>query len=185
MEPDWKLGLDILCLVPNKDLYLQCRDFLLDRVDRGECLVSYVQGEDFKFAIDNLTDKNKYVFLLDNGYILPLGGIGKIYQSYLEKRDAGFISAFATFYGGAFYWVKDIYGYPDYIGIKERTLEKELEEVDIASPRGLMTKTSLFKDIYCSPNIDGGFDYSFGIKLRRQGYQNYVNTKVAMRQEGE
>lgn len=182
LEPDRKLGLDFLCLA-SQDLYLECRNKIPALFDGGECIVVSVPDPDFKCAKEYLTDKNKYVFLSSSDYVMSFGCVGKLYRDYLENRDAGFISGMALNFGNAFYWVKDVYGYPDFCGLREKELFNGLNPIDIASPRALMTKTSIFKDVYCSANVDGGFEYSFGIKLRRQGYQNYLDTRVELRQE--
>lgn len=183
LESTFNLGLDILCLVNDKNFYLKVRDYLLLAINRGECRIEYIEGENIKKAKDFITDNNPYVFILDCDYILPMGGIDTLYMNYLEKPNAGFISGMALNFGNAFYWVEDVYDSPYFQGIENIKLKEGLVAVDVSAPRALLTKTYLFKEVYCAENVDGAFDYSFGIKLRRQGYQNYLNTNVKLRQE--
>ena len=63
-EPDWKLGVDLLCLVSNKKLYLECRDFLLENVNRGECRV--VLGDSLKDGKENIEDLQSQIAMYRN-----------------------------------------------------------------------------------------------------------------------
>lgn len=182
LEPDWKLGLNLLCLATNEKIFLECRNFLKENIDRGECLVVYekkAEVEGFKAANGYLNDEG-WVLLLDNAWVLPEGTLEKLYKQTLEIRGPGFISAVAGINENMFLWVKDIYDIPDFIGANINELSG-MVPIDIAAPRGLLTQTKLFKEVFCTGGIDGAGEFSYGIKLRRQGYQNYLNTEVKMR----
>lgn len=177
-EPDWKLGLDLLCFVHKQELYLECRNFLLDAVDRGECLVVYEEKKTLKVGREYLSPKNEFVFLLNEGVLVPFGGIGKLYKDYFEKNTAGFICGVEKDIPQVF-WVKDIYGCPQYIYSNNDNLAKNgLVEVDVSNITGMLTKTSLYEELFCYGDLDGYGSLSYGIRLRRQGYKNFIDTRV-------
>lgn len=181
LEPDWKLGVDILCLVDDKELYLEVRDFLAQSVNRGEVLVVY--DESLKAGKEYLSNKNEFVFLLSEDTLIPGGCLTKLYQDYIEKREAGFISGIDKSFPSVF-WVKDLYGQPKYVFSNEKDLEG-LAEVDTSPIYGLLTRASTYKELFCLGDLDGYGSLSYGIRLRRQGYQNYINTGVAYRHGGK
>lgn len=183
LEPDWKLGVDLLCIVNDKTLYLECRDYLLTAVDRGECLVVYDDNGKLKSGLEYIWGNNPYVFLLKEGVILPRGTLKRLYKNYLENPNAGFITGDCGEYP-AIWWVKDIYGSPRYVYQNEKPGVQSITEVDVCLDGGLMTKYGLYKDVYCLGELDGYGEYSFGVRLRRQGYQNYINTGVEYKNGG-
>ena len=174
-EPDWNLGVDLLCLVSDKKLYLECRDFLLDNANRGECRV--VLGDSLKHGREEIEGKNPYIFILGEGILIPFGGLTRLYNTMSDKPQAGFVSGVFKQYP-VVYWVKDIYGSPKYVYSNEKTNYDLRMSVDVAPVHGLLTKTNLYKELFCMSDLDGYGGYSFGIRLRRQGYKNYVDTGV-------
>lgn len=182
-ESDWKIGLDILCIVSDYNLYLECRNFLHENVDKGECLVVYEQDATLKSGKEYLDWKNEYVFLLAENVRVPSGGITKLYKTYLEKPQAGFITGEWNLFPTV-RWVKDIYGAPKYIYSNEPSPYGLRMDIDVAEVYGIMTKTNLYKELFCLDNLDGYGSHSFGIRLRRQGYKNYINTGVEYKYGG-
>ncbi len=64
LEPDWSLGVDIICLVRDEKLYVESRNFLRENVDRGECLVLFNEtDEPLKEGVNIVSDKIPYVYL--------------------------------------------------------------------------------------------------------------------------
>lgn len=186
LEPDWKLGVDLLCFVSDKNLYLECRDFLKENVDRGECLVLFEEGEPFKKGVEIVSGKNPYVFLASEKVLIPRGGVTQLYKDFLEKPKAGLISGRFTAYPTV-YWVKDIYGeLPHYIYSNEKDIGLGLlMDIDTCTISGVMTKTDLYKELFNFSNLEGYGGYSFGIRLRRQGYKNYLDTGVELKFGGK
>ena len=175
LETDWDLGLALLCIVSNKELYLEVRNFLLENVNRGECRVVY--GSSLKDGKDYLSDNNSLVFLLNVGVIIPQNTLTRLYKNYVDKPQAGFISGILKEYPIAC-WVKNIYSHPQFVYFNEKEKYDLLMDVDVSACWGLLTKVSLYKELFCTEGLDGYGEYSFGIKLRRQGYKNYVDTGV-------
>lgn len=180
LEPDWNLGMDLLCIVKEENLFEEVGDFLKKGVNRGKCVV--VQDDKgLKAGGDYLEYKNDYVFLLDNRMLLQSGSITSLQKGFLDNPTAGFIGGLNGNQPSV-YWVKDIYGVPQYI-YSEGDLERGLIEVDTSSVHGILTKTNLFEELFGLSDLDGYGSLSFGIRLRRQGYQNYVDTRVRYREE--
>ena len=77
LEPDWKLGVDLLCIVQNKELYTGARDYLQLNVDRGEVLTVYEpDGNPLKKATEYIGLKNQYVYL-SGEIVIPHSALGK------------------------------------------------------------------------------------------------------------
>lgn len=185
LEPDWELGIDFLCIIGDKDLYLEARDYLLERIDRGGCLVSYSESENLlRAGVDLVDSKNKYIYLANENLIMPHGSITKLYKDLLERPEAGFISGVYTKYPSV-YWVKDIYGLPQYIYSNEKPEFAAIMDIDTTTTYGLLTKVDLYKELFSLSDLEGYGSYSYGIRLRRQGYKNYIDTGVQFKDGGE
>ena len=80
------------------------------------------------------------------------------------------------------YWVDDIYGsetkWPKFVKSNEKELSGTTVDIDIASPYGMLTKMDLYRELFCLSDLDGYSGYSYGIRLRRQGYRNLLDTRV-------
>ena len=184
LEPDWKIGVDILCVVTDKSLFVECRNFLNENVDKGECLVFYDKDATLKSVGEYLGSRNPLVFILAENVILPIGGLSKLYRNYLEYPDAGFVTGECKDYP-VVRWVRDIYGAPQYIYSNEKTEYDLFTKIDVCPVLGILTKTHLYKELFCLDNLEGYGSYSYGIRLRRQGYQNYINTGVEYKHGGK
>lgn len=177
LEPDWKLGVDLLCVVKWKNLYTEVRDYLQANVDRGEVLTVYEpDGDPLKRAKEYIGSKNKYVYL-SGEVVIPYNALGKLYRNYIENPNLGFVTGISTDYPLA-YWVEDIYGWSKFIRSNEKNLEGDTIEIDISSPYGMLTKTDLYKELFCMSDLDEYSGYSYGIRLRRQGYKNLLDMRV-------
>ena len=163
LEGDYGLGLDILCVVENKDLYIPCRDYLLDNVDEAGVLTT------FKECL--ITESNRYVYLAGQDFIIPFKGITKLYQDYIEIPTAGFIGGKVE--GHSNFWVEDIY---KDIRWQEKELQGGLVEVDVAPLDSLMTESQNFLNVF--DNTDW---WAYGLSLRKQGYKNYLDTRVEVK----
>ncbi len=180
LEPDWKIGLNLLCVISDKNLYLKCRDYLQCNIERGECLVVFNEKDGLKAAKDYLNNSNDLVFLLNEGVELSYGGLGKLYETFMEKPWAGFITGLFKEYPQV-YWVKDLYGSPQFIYYDKNKSFDLIMGIDISPVFGILTKKSLYKELFCLSDLENYGGYSYGIRLRRQGYQNYINTGVILR----
>ena len=176
LETDIHLGINLLCLVNEKNLYLEVRDFLTLAVNWGECLVEYEEDSlGLKNGKKYVTDKDEYVFLLGEDVLIPSGTITKLYEDYLFKKEAGFVAG-AVVEKLPIFWVEDVYSEsPEYLS---RSVTDRIVLVDNCRIQGLLTKTDLYKEIFCSDDLPVYGELSYGIKLRRRGYQNYLDTEL-------
>lgn len=183
LEEDYDLGLNILCIVGDKDLYLRCRDWLQDNIDRAGVLTVFYEGNyPLEWAKENLTFNDPFVYLANQNLIIPSGGISALYKDFIEQPTAGFISGFFVEYPTV-YWVDDIY---DAWSKRYRWGEKQvnnnnLVEVDTTLPTGMLTKSLVYRDLFCRTQLDEYGNLSYGIRLRRQGYRNYLDTNIKLK----
>ena len=181
LEPDWKLGVDLLCMVQNKNLYTEVRNYLQTDIDRGEVLIIHEpEGNLLKKAKNYIGTKNEYVYLSAEQKI-PYNVLEKLYKSYLEKQSLGFVTGIYTTYPEV-YWVDDIYNSgeksPKFFSTDEKEIPGSVVNIDTASPYGMLTKTDLYKELFCMEDLDKFGKYSYGIRLRRKGYQNLLDMSV-------
>lgn len=172
-----RLG-DVLCIVSDKNLYLECRDILKEYEPNIECLTVYSDRQyPIREALNYLGDKNEYVFVVNENLYLPPKTISRLYEDYLDHPKAGFIAGHFTEYPIG-YWVDDIYSEtPKVIYSNERELEL-LQEVDLVlPPYGLLTRTNTFKELFFKGSPKGA---EYGLNLRKQGYKNYIDTAIKL-----
>ena len=172
-----RLG-DILCIVSDENLYLDCRDLLKEYMINGECLTVFSERKHLlRESLDYLNDKNEFVFVANENLYYPQGTIARLYSDYLDHPKAGFIAGYFTEYPMG-YWVDDIYSEtPKVIYSNEKVLES-LQEIDsIMPPYGLLTRTENFKEFFFRGNL-GGTEY--GLNLRKVGFKNYVDTRIKL-----
>ena len=179
LEADIHLGMNLLCRVNEKNLFLEVRDYLLRAVNWGECLVKYEEDSSgLKNGKKYVTGKDEYVFLLGEDVLIPSGAITRLYGDYLLKKEAGFFAG-AVAEKLPIFWVEDVYSeYPEYLC---RSATDRIVSVDNCRIQGLLTKTDLYKEIFCSEDLPVYGELSYGIKLRRRGYQNYLDTELNYR----
>lgn len=169
-------GLDIICITKDKELYLTCRDILMDDED-SESLVIYEKKATLEQAAKYISDKNEYVFLLKEGIKIPFDGLTQLLRDYYINNHAGFISALFNSYP-IIYKIDDIYGKFENYHYKDSWEENSLVEVDTTPVKAMLTKTKLYKDIFCKDDLVDWKDYSYGVQLRRKGYKNFIDTKI-------
>ena len=182
LESDYGLGLNILCIVGEKELYLTCRNWLQMNVDRAGCLTVFYDGDNpLEWSKENLTFNDPYVYLANQNVVIPRGGISLLYSDYVYKPTAGFISGLFAEYPTVC-WVEDIYdvGSERYRWGDKKIHNDNLAEVDTVYPTGLLTKSLVFRDLFCKTKLEGYDNLSYGIRLRRQGYKNYLDTRVRL-----
>ena len=113
LETDFNLGLDILCVVRDRRIFLNCRDRLREIVDRGECLVILDESQTLEEVSKALRDKNEFTFLMNENIILPVKCLADLLQVYTEKPTAGLVTGYIKDYP-QIYWTNDVYLYPKY-----------------------------------------------------------------------
>lgn len=183
LESNWNLGVDVLCLVSDQKLYLECREYITKAYNAEQSLVAYNKEASLKSAKEYLTFKNEYVFLLGRGVKIPSGVLFALLKDYTNNPKAGFFSGVLNNVPTAS-WVEDIYSPAHFKYLYENDpmrIDGEIINVDIYPIMGLMTKTSLYREYFCLPDLEDYGEYSFGIRLRRQGYENYIDTNVKYR----
>ena len=179
IDKDLRAGNSLLCIVSDKKLYVECRDFIREYFGGVNCLVVFSTRQlPLRESLEYLGDKNEFVFVANENLYLPPNTISGLYKDYTEHPKAGFIAGHFIEYPVG-YWVNDIYSRaPKVIYSDERKLE-DFQEVDInLPPYGLLTRTNLFKDFFFRSLAHNG---NYGLTLRRQGYTNYVDTKIRFR----
>lgn len=180
------LGLDLgliknmITFCADENLYIELRnaDSVLTSTNN---LILWYQEDSF---IKNIQEVNnslrinpEYVFILEGDYLIPAHCLQKLLVDYIEHPMAGFVSAVSTVNGEEFYYSKDIYDGPDFTILNEKDLTGGVLEIDTALPKVMLIRKQVFDDNF-DKKLDGFGQYSFGIKLRRQGYKNYLDTGV-------
>lgn len=178
LEKDWNLGIDFLCVVDNQNLYLEVKDWLIPRIDRGECLVVYNEKQ-FSGLGEYLTNKNDFIFLTNLDCILCEGAITELYGDFIEKPTAGFVSGFAS-KETAICRLEDLYESGKIVF--EDFPEEKLAETDTSSLYGMLVKKQIYLDFSWAL---ADSEYSFGIELRKKGYKNYIDTSIKYKESIE
>lgn len=169
---------DVLCIVSDKDLYLECRDLLREYAKDIECLTVFSDRQyPIRESLEYLGDKNEFVFVANESLYIPPKTISRLYKDYLDHPKAGFIAGHFTEYPVG-YWVDDIYSdTPKVIYSNEREMEK-LQEIDLVMPPySMLTRTKVFRELFFKGNLKGA---EFGLNLRKQGYKNLVDTTIRL-----
>lgn len=172
LSGDLNRRVNLLAIVFNKDLFLPVRDYLQQYNNFGECLTIYSEKKSLAPTLEYLAS-DEYIFIWDENTLLLRNTLGELYRSYLDHPTAGFIT------GGVFnkalpYWVKDIYAdKPKYIKNDKRNFTDD--KIDVAYPFCMLTKTENFRNYYFGKERS---PLAYGLKLRKAGFQNYINTKV-------
>ena len=176
-------GVNTLCLVNDKNLYLECRDFLQNAILETEILTHYVEDKNPLVRASDLLAKDKYVFIVNENIVLPSGALRKLYRAFVEYPFAGFMAGHLTDYNVE-YWVENVY--MDYSPTKR--CNKSLTgmvEIDTCIPYAILTKSILFKELFFEKPIGDYGSLSFGVRLRRKGYRNFVLGNVKVKHGGK
>lgn len=163
--PDLYEKPDVVCIVHDPDLYLDCRNYLLENELVGDRLT--VLGNSETDLNGLITEKNKYTFILKNNRLLGQGVIDALLTDYTYHPKAGFI----TGRGGKEVKMRDIYESSEPVEIPETGVV----EIDTANPNAILTRTSVFKE-YLQDN--GLLEQDYGYYLRRKGYINYLDNNI-------
>lgn len=178
------VGNRVLCLVQGEpQLYVDCRQSIKEKIDKCETLVVYVEEDEHLFRkADEYLDKGDFVFVSNENVILPKRCVSRLANHYIERRGAGFYAGHFVEYETT-YWVSDIYNdKPERIKWKD---QQGLVEVDTAIPFAMVTRLKTFKELFCQAELGDFGPLSYGIRLRRQGYINYVDFDVRISYGGK
>ena len=128
-----------------------------------------------EFTKEHLPDG--YVLGLEDDTLFPINTLKKLQQAYLDNPYIGFVQGvqvgrWGTPYIGAFV-VDDIYNPKKINSLLPKT---GMQPIDAGGFYCYMTKSQHFKE-HDYENFDGvlGPDVNFGIALRQQGFQNYID----------
>ena len=114
--------------------------------------------------------------------VLPAQCVSRLARHYIERRGAGFYAGHFTEYETT-YWVSEIYSdNPERIKWSDQS---GLVKVDTAIPFAMITRLANFKDLFCQAELGEFGPLSYGIRLRRQGYENYVDFDVKITYGGK
>lgn len=122
-----------------------------------------------------------YVFMIEDDGILPSGALQQLMQGYLSYPHAGFITGVELGRWGiphvGVWRADDVYEPRE---IRSALLEQGLQEIDAAGMYACLTKYDRYMSHEFKPYPGDAFgpDVEWGIWLRQQGYQNYINWNV-------
>ena len=133
---------------------------------------------DYKFA------KSNYIFGVEDDTIVPPDALIKLHHGYMIYPNAGFIEGLelgrhSDTYVGA--WrVDDIYTTSSFTSLSEQDISGEIQPIDSGGLYCFLTKYHAYIDHIFKPfeNNDLGPDANFGISLRRDGYENFIDTSI-------
>lgn len=183
LELDWRLGLEIICVVWTESVRKVVRDFLDENVGvRTGKVVMYEGHEPYK-QCEALSDESEFVFL--SPARIPWACVSRLYEDFKKKPKAGLITGVNIDCGGAFpNEVDNLYSNaPKLVNVRKNSDTDELEEIGTAPLMGIMTKTKTFKELIGLEDLPCCGVYSYGIRLKRQGYQNWQDKNVRYREE--
>ena len=142
----------------------------------------------------------EYVFLIEDDGVLPATALGRLLSDYLAHPHAGFIEGVELGRWGIPHvgaWrADDVYDMKRLESVLPHTAEivdgamrplgavpdRVVEEIDVGGLYACLTRFRLYMDHEFRP-YDGcafGPDVEWGIALRQQGYQNYLDWSVAV-----
>ena len=180
LEADRHLGLDILGITNDQDTFIEARNSISD----SGVLLAYSEKEELlKAAEQYLNPNNKYVFLTNGNLVIPSKAITKMYRHFLNNRGVGFVSGVID--RPVVYWVDNILSNsdsPKYVYSSERNDLDDFAQIDTTGVYGMLTKYSLYKEYYCMQDLEKFRGYSFGVRLVRSGYQNYVDNTIHLKE---
>ncbi|WP_088319576.1 hypothetical protein [Kineosporia sp. R_H_3] len=124
---------------------------------------------------------SEYVFGLEDDTIVPRMALQRLYETYALFPHAGFVSGVELGRWGIAHvgaWLADnVY---ETISLKTPPMGEGIQPVDAAGFYCFLTKTQHYRKHTFKPYEDAlGPDVDFGLALRRNGYQNYLNWSVA------
>lgn len=179
LEYDQHLGVNLLCLVNDKQLFLNMRDYCQEAYDIGQHLVVFDDGD---IDIKNLlTGSDEYVLVLNENVVLPRCAISDFYDVYKQDKNAGLVTGDFVEYNIP-YWTEDFYSNVlNSSSREEHRINNEIIEIDTTPIFAILTKIELYTELSLETPLEGLGSSSYGIRLRRLGYRNYMTTKVSLR----
>lgn len=182
--PDFsRKGVNTLCLVNDKNLYLECRDFLQEALPDNEVLTQYVEDKDPLQRAPELLGKDKYVFVVNENIVLPALALRRLYRTFIDYPFAGFIAGHMSDYNVE-YWIDNVYMDNSSTKRCNKSITGMIE-VDTCIPYAMLTKSDKFKELFCNSPIGDYGSLSYGVALRRQGYRNFILGNVKIRHGGK
>lgn len=129
---------------------------------------------------EHISDKNEFVFLVEDDGLFPTRTLKKLTQRYLENTDAGFISGIEIGRWGHLHigaWeFDDIYNPTTTTSPPKK---EGIHKIDAAGLYCCLTKTKTYLKHNFEPLDKAlGPDAHFGLTLRQKGFLNYVDYDV-------
>lgn len=130
--------------------------------------------------IKKLLNTSDFVFLLEDDTLPPLNAMEMLHHNHTENPNAGFISAVEIGRWGfemiGAWCANDVYTPTEITTIPKGS---GFATVDAAGLYCCLVRTELYMKHFFQPFEDIlGPDVHFGLTLRQQGYQNYVNQDI-------
>lgn len=121
-----------------------------------------------------------YIFLTEDDTLLPTTALKKLMNHYLSQPHMGLVSGVQIGRWGYDHigaWAfDDVYSPTKAISVP---LESELSKVDATGLYCCLTQAKLYMKYEFEPFEDAlGPDVAFGLWLRQQGYQNYIDYSI-------
>lgn len=125
-----------------------------------------------------------YVFGIEDDTLVPEDSLKKLLKGYSLNKGVGFIEGVELGRWGATYvgaWkCDDIYNPTRILSLSEQEASGGLQAIDSGGFYCFLTKLDTYLEHEFKPyeNNALGPDADFGLSLRRNGYQNYIDTSI-------
>ena len=152
-------------------------------IDKHDYLARRYRIADIHNYIKKYLFNSDYIFIVEDDTIIQSDTLKKLLLNYRIKPNAGFIEGvqlgrWGTPYVGA--WKVDNVYEPTEITSIVKNSENNLEKIDTGGFYCVLTKFNTYYnhkfDVYGN-NILGP-DFNFGLSLRREGYENYIDWDI-------
>lgn len=173
------------------ELYLKARNFTMNARFKDKLCITRKHGDahvgsmrlrrqriaDIHNEIKPLINNCDYVLVVEDDTVIPANTIKKLLDDMAGRSSAGFVSGVQIGRWGYNHigaWkVDDIYNTKK---VTSMPVGKDVESADAAGLYCCLIKKDVYLNHTFSPFEDVlGPDVNFGISLRQQGYQNYVD----------
>lgn len=156
----------------------------IDTIDGRRIRISNIHNQ-FRVILKTSNLKNSdFIFGIEDDTLFPEDSLLKFQNFYSLNPHAGFIEGLelgrhSCTYAGA--WkVDDVYTTSSFTSISEEDVQKGVSSIDSGGFYCFMTRLETYTNHLFKPfeNNDLGPDADFGISLRRNGFENFIDSSV-------
>lgn len=124
--------------------------------------------------------KTDLVFLMNNEVVIPAGGLTELYRIWLLKPTLGFVTGRFMEYA-PICKVADCYAEAPEFSAEYELGNENLAEIDVYPTYGMLTPTNLYEELFCLSELPNYRGLSYGARLKRLGYGNYLLSNLEYR----